>query len=133
MKLDHDDMSRYENISVIEQYSDAYTVLPFTDMLITDYSSVYYDYLQLNREMIVFCFDLDEYLSENRELMFDYEEFMPGRRAESFDELLTLLADHTDCHVPERERIMHLFWESYDNGMDIAEEIKTRLSRNYVK
>ncbi|MDR0758365.1 MAG: CDP-glycerol glycerophosphotransferase family protein [Tannerella sp.] len=125
IKIDTDEMSRYSNIKVIDR-SDVYTILPYTDVLITDYSSVYYDYLLMDREIILFCFDLDEYLSNTRELMFDYEEYTPGVRAASFDELLSLIEKHADCHVRERDRIIKLFWESYNNKMDIVHAIKER-------
>jgi CDP-glycerol glycerophosphotransferase (TagB/SpsB family) len=125
-KLDLKEIPGYSNLKIMDAGSDVYAVLPFTDVLVTDYSSVYYDYMLLDREIILFCFDPDEYVAESRELMFDYEEYMPGVRAESFDELLLHMQNHTDCHVKERNKIMNLFWESYDNGLDIAQAIKER-------
>ncbi|MDR1880333.1 MAG: CDP-glycerol glycerophosphotransferase family protein [Tannerellaceae bacterium] len=125
-RLDLEEVSGYSNLKIMERRDDVYAILPFTDVLITDYSSIYYDYLQMNKEIIIFCFDLEKYTAEIRELMFDYVEYMPGVRVERFDELLSLIRQHTDCHVKDRDRIMKLFWESYDNGLDLVQAIKER-------
>jgi CDP-glycerol glycerophosphotransferase (TagB/SpsB family) len=123
-------ISGHSNIRILRA-NDVYAILPFTHTLVTDYSSVYYDFLLMNREIILFCFDLDEYLAESRELMFDYAEYTPGVRAENFDTLLALIENRTDCHVEEkqRDRIMKLFWESHGNGLDIVQTIKEKVQR----
>ena len=63
--------SSYKNIIALDAHDDVYPLLPFTDCLITDYSSILFDYLHLNRKIILFSFDIHKYLSE-RELYFDY-------------------------------------------------------------
>jgi CDP-glycerol glycerophosphotransferase (TagB/SpsB family) len=40
---------------------DSYELLAATDALITDYSSVFYDYLALRRQVILYCADYEEY------------------------------------------------------------------------
>jgi CDP-glycerol glycerophosphotransferase (TagB/SpsB family) len=133
LKLHHlakhgvEETSHYSHIITLDRQSDVYTLLPFTDTLITDYSSIYYDYILMDREIILFSFDLDEYRATDRELMFDYEQYTPGVRAKNFDELLLLIKNHIPCRVAERDRIMKCFWESFDNGLDIVREIKNRL------
>lgn len=48
-----------------------------SDLLITDYSSVIFDYSLLNRPMVFFADDLEEYLDE-RDFYHDYKAFTPG-------------------------------------------------------
>lgn len=50
-------------------------LLNYTDILITDYSGVYFDYLLLDRPIVFAPFDLEHYLAGDRELYDDYERF----------------------------------------------------------
>src|ERR1051326_9299727 len=52
---------------------DINVLLPPTDILITDSSSVFYDFLLLDRPIIFAPFDLTTYLTEDRELYEPYE------------------------------------------------------------
>ena len=47
------------------------------DLLITDYSSVYFDFLLTNKPIIFFPFDLNQY-TNHRKLYFDYKEVIAG-------------------------------------------------------
>lgn len=49
-----------------------------SDILITDYSSVVFEYALLNKPMIFFSYDYKEYTEESREFYFPYEDFVPG-------------------------------------------------------
>ncbi len=57
---------------------DINVLLPFVDVLITDYSSVFYDYLLLDRPILFAPFDLDDYRRGDRDLYEDYNEATPG-------------------------------------------------------
>lgn len=69
-----------KNIMVINKDADPYVFLKMADVLITDYSSIYFDYLLLDRPTIFFAYDLKEYLSDSREMYFDYDKFTPGEK-----------------------------------------------------
>lgn len=75
------------NILVIDASSDPYAFLSLSGMLVTDYSSIYFDYLLLNRPVLFFNYDMDKYLNNSRELYFNYNEFTPGEKAETQTEL----------------------------------------------
>lgn len=57
------------------------------DMVITDYSSVCMDFALLSKPCIFFAFDLEEYEKE-RSFYFNYESYVPGIVAKTFDEVL---------------------------------------------
>ena len=60
------------------------------DMLIGDYSSIGFEYLLLERPILAYIPDLDQYVSD-RGLFYPYEQTMPGPYAFDPDELLEQL------------------------------------------
>lgn len=69
---------------------DTNDLLLISDVLITDYSSVIYEYSLLERPMIFFAYDLENY-SATRGMHRDYEDAAPGCIATTFDELIALI------------------------------------------
>ncbi len=57
------------------------------DLLITDYSSIIYEFSTLRRPMLFFAYDLEEYVA-SRDFYEPYTEFVPGRIVRTFGELL---------------------------------------------
>jgi CDP-glycerol glycerophosphotransferase (TagB/SpsB family) len=64
-----------------------------TDVLITDYSSIYLDYLALGRPILFVPYDIAQY-DRKRGLMYDYETVTPGRKALTFQQMLSGLGDY---------------------------------------
>ncbi|ANZ62318.1 CDP-glycerol glycerophosphotransferase family protein [Secundilactobacillus paracollinoides] len=73
------DFSSHPNIS------DLYLV---SDMLITDYSSVFFDYAYLKRPILFYPYDYHLYKDELRGFYLDYEKDLPGDIANNESELL---------------------------------------------
>lgn len=67
------------------------------DLLITDYSSIVFEYSTLGRPMLFFAYDLEEYVA-TRDFYVPFEEFVPGRIVRTFDELLDAIR-HDDYQV----------------------------------
>lgn len=130
-KLDVSTVKKYPHIFLFDGRFDVYTILPFTDCLITDYSSIYTDYLLMNKEIILFPFDMEKYLKNSYNLD-DYDKYYPGRRVFTFNELIALIANGTDCHLQAKDykHIMNTFWDSYNNGLDLVTEITKRVKSN---
>ena len=59
-----------------------------SDMLITDYSSVFFDYANLERPMIFYTYDIDNYRDKLRGFYFDFENKAPGPLVKTTDALL---------------------------------------------
>ena len=129
-----DQHSRYENISIIDSKQDIYPILPFTDILITDYSSIYYDYLlQDGKQAILFPFDIQEYRKHSDELAFDYDTYTPAKRAYNAEQLYNLLSQESmqSPTTEERNQVLNQFWGDYQNKKEISPLIETisKLSR----
>ena len=118
------------HILVIDPVWDPYPVLSLTDVLVTDYSSVYFDFLLTGKQVIFFPYDLKEYLRDTREMYFDYEEFTPGVKAYDQDELEAAIL-HPVFYQKEKESILEKTYtdpegfaseELYDNIMKILNQ-----------
>lgn len=81
--------------SAIREIND---LLPSTDVLVTDYSSVVYEAALLDIPTVYFAYDLDEYISE-RDFYEPFEEFVSGPIVRDFDTLLQTIADPGDTHT----------------------------------
>lgn len=94
--------SGFSNIKIINaNVTDVYPFLLHSDCLITDYSSIYFDYLLLEKPIILFPFDITDYESKSRELVFAYDEIMIGDRVNTFSELLFAIKDKSyEIYVP---------------------------------
>lgn len=126
--LNFDSLLKYSNIAIFPSQSDIYTLLPFIDSLITDYSSIYTDFLMMNKEIILFVFDLDDYLRSNYNLA-EYDKYYVGKRAYKFSQLLEIIESGEDCHVPQDkyQELMEFFWDNNRHKIDIVEEVKKRI------
>ena len=124
--LSMEEMSRYSNILVLDKKIDIYPVLPFTDVLVTDYSSIYYDYLLMpGKEVLLFPFDYAEYITAGRDLAFDFDKYTPGKRVNTFEELLTVMRDEVTLQFDEREWIVNQFWDYTYTVDSLIAKIKT--------
>ena len=63
------------------------TALCAADLVITDYSSLIFEYALLERPMIFFAYDLAEY-EDARSFYFGYEGFVPGEIVNSTEEII---------------------------------------------
>ena len=87
----------------VSTYPDVTELLLLADGLITDYSSVMFDYALLRRPMLFFAYDLELY-SLSRGEYFDLEEEAPGPVVRTEDEVAQWLADPLAAHADYAER-----------------------------
>lgn len=73
------DLSQYEGFAWnLSKYDDIARLYLISDILVTDYSSVFFDYANLRRPMLFFTYDLEKYRSVLRGFYMDVEEELPG-------------------------------------------------------
>lgn len=103
---------KYSNILFMDKNMDIYPILPFVDTLITDYSSIYYDFILLNKDIILYPFDKKSYIDTSNELAFDFDEFTPGFRVYDSEQLMQAIASNCSYKVQskDRDRILEAFW-----------------------
>lgn len=97
-----------------EQFPNVPDLLNISSALVTDYSSIYLDYLVLNKPMIFIPYDLERYQSY-RGFLFDYDNHTPGDKVFTQKEFLASLynaINSTDIDVEKRvkeQKLMHRF------------------------
>jgi CDP-glycerol glycerophosphotransferase (TagB/SpsB family) len=77
------------NIKIIKRsdgWQDAYEMLVGIDVLITDYSSLAYEYILLERPVILYTPDYDKYVTD-RELWIEYMAIAPSKPVSTFQDL----------------------------------------------
>ncbi|TMN21418.1 glycosyltransferase [Lentibacillus cibarius] len=80
-------INAYPEYEANKAFVDLYEVLSATDILITDYSSVYFDYLLLNKPIIFTTPDLREYQKERGFCLEPFEDWTPGPKVVSQKQL----------------------------------------------
>lgn len=123
-----------DNIIYYDKDSDVYPVFKDIDMMITDYSSIYMDYLLLDRPIIFFSYDQEDYIKNERELQYDYEEITPGKKCKSTSELIEELTDvfiaKNDNYVNERKQVRSMFYQYADGNS--SERIYNYIIKNLL-
>ncbi len=82
-----------KNICQLSFEQDVNTVLMAADILITDYSSIIFEYCLMKRPMIFYAYDYEEFSDQGRGFYYDYETFVPGPVAHSCREVLDIIRD----------------------------------------
>lgn len=72
----------------VSGYPGVTTLLAVSDCLITDYSSIIYEYCLFGRPMIFYAYDLQKFREEGRDFYEEYEEYVPGPVVQSQAELV---------------------------------------------
>jgi CDP-glycerol glycerophosphotransferase len=72
------------------EYDDFYDFLGSIDILVTDYSSVYFDFILTDKPVILTPFDYDEYI-KIRGLFFDYNEYMSAVKAYNWNDFMDIV------------------------------------------
>lgn len=91
-----------------EQLIDFYDILNAVDILITDYSSIYFDFLLTNKPIIFSTTDLEEYSKTRGFILEPYDFWTPGPKVNNFKNFLnelTNIINNPNYYKKEREMI----------------------------
>jgi CDP-glycerol glycerophosphotransferase (TagB/SpsB family) len=118
-------------IFFVNDLPDVNVILRATDVLVTDYSSIYIDFLITGRPILNFAYDMDSYVGE-RGFLYDLDEAMVDAPFRTFEELLTRM-ESALCGVPANpqryERVKALFHNHGDRPSVVVVDHIRQLAR----
>ncbi|MBQ9691448.1 MAG: CDP-glycerol glycerophosphotransferase family protein [Eggerthellaceae bacterium] len=106
--------STYESFAYDVRNFETDALLCAADILITDYSSIIFEYSLLQRPMIFFDFDRTDYIHE-RDFYYDYATFIPGPSCAHTQDICTLI-EH--IHATFDKRRVALFQKTFMSACD---------------
>ena len=116
--LDMGAVVRHDNVIDVSTYPQINDLYLATDLLITDYSSMMFDYSVTRRPMIFFTPDIDEYTDPKvRGVYFDLEEISPGPVVRTPDDVVDLLGS-IDTWEPTYDERYKAWCERFNHADD---------------
>lgn len=111
------DWSKYEGfVYSFDSQCDISDLYLVSDGLITDYSSVMFDYSLLKRPMFFFAYDLEAYKDELRGFYFDYMSEIPGPISETTEELIKDIKQYKSEEFKELREVYETKFNTFDKG-----------------
>ncbi|MDQ0206803.1 bifunctional glycosyltransferase/CDP-glycerol:glycerophosphate glycerophosphotransferase [Alkalicoccobacillus murimartini] len=101
------------------KYDDITELYLLSDVLITDYSSVFFDFANLKRPILFFTYDLEKYRDTLRGFYIDLQEDGPGPLIMNNDELISTLKNLDEVSSNYRDRLdrFHNEYCELDDGL----------------
>ncbi len=119
--------NNYNNIKVIRDTSTN-DMMFVSDMMVTDYSSVIFEYALLRKPIVFYCYDREMY---DRGFYLDYNRDLPGEIIENFEDFLDYLKDENRHQLTSQYDV---FVEKYMSACDgHSTERIAKLINEYMK
>lgn len=90
-------------VTIADQSIDTGELLSIVDLLVTDYSSIFFDFLPVKKPIVFYTYDLEEYKKE-RGLYFNFEE-MPGPLCSTIEETKSSIISLLDNYEVSQKHI----------------------------
>jgi CDP-glycerol glycerophosphotransferase (TagB/SpsB family) len=121
----------FDNIIIYPSFMDVYPILKYCDILISDYSSVYFDFLYVNKPILFFCYDYEKWVEGEQGVILDYFAHSPGNKCYSFEDLLDKVLENlkNDNYKEDRKMTFGKMFENYEKKASslLVQEIKKLL------
>lgn len=104
------------------KYPHLNTLLFVSDVLMTDYSSIVFEYCALKKPMIFFAYDLEKFSQNGRGFYEDYETYVPGPVARTTEEVIDILNEN-QFKYEKIEPFFHTAYK-YEDGKSTKRVVK---------
>lgn len=111
-------MTIITNELLSDKNKDFYEIVNSSDILITDYSSICFDYLLINKPIIFINSDIDSYKEERGLLVEVYDDWTPGFKVDNSKDLSKAIkkALNEDPHVLDRQKLLNKIHRYQDSN-----------------
>ncbi len=107
------DESKYKDFFYdMSEKREVNDLLFVADILVTDYSSVIFDYALLNKPIIYFMYDIEQY-EGGRGLYYELEEYLYGPIVKTTNDLIMAIKEEKNFKI-ERQKFMDKFMSACD-------------------
>ncbi|MGE7835950.1 bifunctional glycosyltransferase/CDP-glycerol:glycerophosphate glycerophosphotransferase [Viridibacillus arvi] len=112
----------------MSKYDDIAELYLISDILITDYSSVFFDYSNLRRPILFYTYDLEKYRDQLRGFYIDIENEVPGPLVKTTDEIIDAVLNIDKVTIEYKEKYDIFYdkicgWESGKATEKIVEKV----------
>lgn len=123
------------HLHVFDAAADLYPLMPVSSAMITDYSSIYMDYLLLDKPVLFLVPDLEQYVHDDRQIQFDFREMTPGPKLVEWREVIDGLVMQWECdtYVGARARLRRLAFDDQDQREAVPRLIEFMSSREWIQ
>lgn len=112
----------------VSNHNDIAELFLISDILVTDYSSVFFDYANLKRPILFYTYDLEKYREKLRGFYFDMEEEVPGPLLKTSDEVIEAIADIENVQESFQDRYEEFYntfckWDDGNASGKVVKEV----------
>ncbi|PID87551.1 glycerol-3-phosphate cytidylyltransferase [Candidatus Gracilibacteria bacterium] len=117
--IEFDEMSNIKKFK--SDYIEIQELLLVCDVLITDYSSIFIDFLLTDKPIVFYSYDLDNYLKKDRELYFNYKDIIINEslvinQYDLFDTIKNIDSFKNNKKYKEEYKKIKNFFHKYQKG-----------------
>lgn len=124
------ELLNYNNIILDKSKKDIYLDLHKYELIITDFSSIYFDGLAMNKKVVIAPFNISTYLEEDRSLYFTPDELFPYKKPNDWLELINNIQYYLSIDVSSFYDIRKRFYPhdiSCSSSNELLKKIATIL------
>ncbi len=127
-QIDAELIKQCSNISLVDEGNDIYPSLAHYDALVTDYSSIVFDFLLTGKPIYMAAFDIDSYLLNDRSMYYDYSEICPSIIYRDWGNLIgdLIRGDYDFCKYDELTGRFH----TYRDGLSSKRAFEAIMRKN---
>ncbi|WP_260863430.1 CDP-glycerol glycerophosphotransferase family protein [Citrobacter sp. Marseille-Q6884] len=119
---------------VIDNSEDVYETLCDYSLIVTDFSSIYFDALAVGVNALIAPFGLQDYLQNDRELYFSLKDLYPGTMPYSWDDFFDNFSYYMTENMKDLSQVRTQFYDYPFTpcSRDLVHHVNSILDRDFV-
>lgn len=120
------EIEKYSNIQLDDSNDDIYSTLDRYKLVITDFSSLYFDALAIKTNVVIAPFDISNYKKQDRGLYYDINKLFPFKKSYNWPQLVDNLDYYLNLNFSDFENLRDEFYP-YDLHVDTSESLLKKI------